>query len=85
MLTENVELEFTDDGICEIARIATSVNTKAENIGARRLHTIMTTLLEEILFNVPEMKKKKIIIDAKEVKKKLEAIVKDEDLSRYIL
>jgi ATP-dependent HslUV protease ATP-binding subunit HslU len=83
--TENVELEFTDDGICEIARIATAVNTKAENIGARRLHTIMTTLLEEILFNVPEMKKKKILIDSKEVKKKLEVIVKDEDLSRYIL
>lgn len=85
MQTENVELEFTDDGICEIARIATSVNTKAENIGARRLHTIMTTLLEEILFNVPEMKKKKISIDAQHVKKKLESIVKDEDLSRYIL
>ncbi len=85
MQTENVELKFTDDGICEIARIATLVNTKAENIGARRLHTIMTTLLEEILFNVPEMKKKKLLIDAKEVKKKLEAIVKDEDLSRYIL
>lgn len=83
--TENVELDFTDDGIREIARIATSVNTKAENIGARRLHTIMTTLLEEILFNVPEMKKKKIQIDAKEVKKKLDAIIKDEDLSRYIL
>ena len=83
--TENVELDFTEDGICEIASIATSVNTKAENIGARRLHTIMTTLLEELLFNVPETKKKKIVIDAKEVKKKLEAIVKDEDLSRYIL
>jgi ATP-dependent HslUV protease ATP-binding subunit HslU len=83
--TENVELEFTEDGICEIARIATSVNTKAENIGARRLHTIMTTLLEELLFNVPEMKKKKFVIDAKEVTKKLEAIVKDEDLSKYIL
>jgi len=83
--TENVELDFTEDGICEIARIATVVNTKAENIGARRLHTIMTTLLEELLFNVPEMKKKKITIDAKEVKKKLEKIVKDEDLSRYIL
>jgi len=85
LLTENVDLDFTDDAICEIARIATSVNTKAENIGARRLHTIMTTLLEEILFNVPEMKKKKIVIDAKVVKDKLELIVKDEDLSRYIL
>jgi len=85
LITENVEMEFTEDGICEIARIATSVNTKAENIGARRLHTIMTTLLEELLFNAPEMKKKKIVINAKEVKKKLDAIVKDEDLSRYIL
>ncbi len=83
--TENVNIDFTEDGICEIASIATIVNTKAENIGARRLHTIMTTLLEEILFNVPEMKKKKIVIGAKEVKKKLESIVQDEDLSKYIL
>ncbi len=83
--TEDVDIDFTEDGICEIASIATVVNTKAENIGARRLHTIMTTLLEEILFNVPEMKKKKIVIDAKEVKKKLESIVQDEDLSKYIL
>ncbi|MFC2088126.1 ATP-dependent protease ATPase subunit HslU [Calditrichota bacterium] len=85
METEKVTLEFTEDGICEIASIATTVNTKAENIGARRLHTIMTTLLEDILFNVPESKTKKMVINADKVKKKLESIVEDEDLSRYIL
>lgn len=83
--TESVELEFTDDAIKEIAEIATVVNSKAENIGARRLHTIMTTLLEEFLFNIPEIKEEKIKIDAKMVKDKLNAIVQDEDLSRYIL
>ena len=61
------------------------VNTKAENIGARRLHTIMSTLLEEYLFNVPEIIEKDIKIDAKKVKDKLESIVEDEDLSKYIL
>jgi ATP-dependent HslUV protease ATP-binding subunit HslU len=83
--TEKVNLTFTKDAIAEIARIATLVNTKAENIGARRLHTIMTTLLEEILFKVPEIKEKEIKIDAKKVKTKLERIVEDEDLSKYIL
>jgi len=85
METEDVKLSFNKDAIKEIARIATLVNTKSENIGARRLHTIMTSLLEEILFNVPEMKKKEILIDAKSVKDKLESIVDDEDLSKYIL
>ncbi len=83
--TEDVSLSFTKGAIAEIARIATLVNTKAENIGARRLHTIMSTLLEDILFNVPEMGTKKITIDGKMVKEKLEAIVEDEDLSKYIL
>jgi ATP-dependent HslUV protease ATP-binding subunit HslU len=83
--TEEVKLTFTDDAIAEIARIATVVNTKAENIGARRLHTIMSTLLEEILFNVPEIGALEIEINAKVVKEKLEAIVEDEDLSKYIL
>jgi ATP-dependent HslUV protease ATP-binding subunit HslU len=73
--TEDVGLVFTDDSIAEIARIATMVNTKSENIGARRLHTIMSTLLEEILFNVPEEKIKKITINGKTVKTKLEAII----------
>ncbi len=83
--TENVKLAFSKDAISEIARIATLVNTKSENIGARRLHTIMSTLLEEILFNVPEIGSKDIKIDGKMVKEKLEAIIEDEDLSRYIL
>ncbi len=83
--TEDVHLTFTKDAISEIARIATHVNTKSENIGARRLHTIMSTLLEDILFNVPEMKKPKIEINAKVVKDRLAKIVEDEDLSRYIL
>lgn len=83
--TEKVDIEFSDDAIKEIARIATLVNTKSENIGARRLHTIMSTLLEDILFNVPEMKTKKIHIDGNTVRERLEYIVKDEDLSKYIL
>lgn len=83
--TENVKMTLTKDAIAEIARIATLVNTKAENIGARRLHTIMSTLLEEYLFNVPEIIEKDIKIDAKKVKEKLESIVEDEDLSKYIL
>jgi len=83
--TEEVKLTFTEDAIAEIARIATLVNTKAENIGARRLHTIMSTLLEDILFNVPEMGASEIKIDASTVRKKLDAIVQDEDLSKYIL
>ena len=66
-------------------RIATVVNTKTENIGARRLHTIMSNLLEDILFKIPELKEKEINIDATKVREKLETIVKDEDLSKYIL
>lgn len=83
--TEDVHLIFTKDAIAEIARIATQVNTKSENIGARRLHTIMSTLLEDILFNVPEIKTAKIEINAKVVKERLAEIVENEDLSRYIL
>ena len=83
--TEDVKLVFTKDAIAEIARIATLVNTKSENIGARRLHTIMSTLLEEILFNVPEIGTQDIKIDGKTVKEKLETIIEDEDLSKYIL
>lgn len=83
--TEDVKLAFSKDAISEIARIATQVNTKSENIGARRLHTILSTLLEEILFNVPEIGTQDIKINGKMVKEKLEAIIEDEDLSRYIL
>lgn len=84
--TEGVKLSFGKDGIKEIARIATEVNEQVENIGARRLHTILTTLLDEILFDVPDkIPSDTVKIDAKFVKDKLEKIVKDRDLSKYIL
>lgn len=84
--TEGVELEFTDDAIREVARIATEVNEQVENIGARRLHTILTTLLDEILFEVPDkLPKDKVIISGSDVKDRLESIVKNRDLSKYIL
>ena len=68
-----------------LARIAVEVNRSTENIGARRLYTIMETLLEDISFDAPDLKEKKIVIDAKYVEEKLDNIVEDEDLSRYIL
>lgn len=85
LTTENVTIEFTQDAIREIAKTASEVNDRAENIGARRLHTILTTLLEEILFDVPNPKIKKITITDKKVIDTLKDIVEDEDLSRYIL
>lgn len=84
--TEGVQIEFKEESIRAIARIATEVNEQVENIGARRLHTILTSLLEDILFEIPDKRKsKKIIIDAKLVEEKLSRIVKNRDLSRYIL
>ncbi len=83
--TENVELHFTEDGIAEIAEIAQLVNEKTENIGARRLHTVMEKLLEDISFNANEFSGEKIVIDAKFVREKLNEIIQSEDLSRYIL
>ena len=85
MATEGIKLLFTEDAIAEIAQVATIVNERTENIGARRLYTIMETLLDEISFEAPDLKEKKIKIDAKYVEEKLDDIVKDEDLSRYIL
>jgi len=83
---EGVKVEFKEDGIAEVARIAREVNEQVENIGARRLHTILTTLLDDILFDVPDVMPKKVIkVDAKMVKEKLEKIVTDRDLSKYIL
>jgi ATP-dependent HslUV protease ATP-binding subunit HslU len=82
---ENVEIEFTDSAIKEIASIAEKVNQQTENIGARRLHTVLEKLLEDISFNAEELQGKKITIDDKYVREKLGKIVKDEDLSRYIL
>jgi ATP-dependent HslUV protease ATP-binding subunit HslU len=84
--TEGVKLEFTQDAIKEIARIASEVNDQVENIGARRLHTILTTLLDEILFDVPDkIPAEKVKISAKTVKLKLDTIVKNRDLSKFIL
>ncbi|MFN3947135.1 MAG: ATP-dependent protease ATPase subunit HslU [Aquificaceae bacterium] len=83
--TEGVELEFTEDALEEIARIAEEANRRTENIGARRLHTVMEKLLEDISFNAPELSGQRIIIDARFVRAKLEGIVKDEELSKYIL
>jgi ATP-dependent HslUV protease ATP-binding subunit HslU len=84
--TEKVKLDFTEDGICEIAKIATQVNEAVENIGARRLHTILTTLLDEILFDVPDkIPSETVKITSEFVKEKLDKIVKDRDLSKFIL
>ncbi|MEO8167760.1 MAG: ATP-dependent protease ATPase subunit HslU [bacterium] len=84
--TEGIEIEFSEDGITEIAKIASEVNENVENIGARRLHTIMTSLLDEVLFDAPdEIKEKKILVDREMVLKKLSSIAKNRDLSRYIL
>lgn len=83
--SEGAELEFTDTGIEEIARIATEVNDRLENIGARRLHTVMTTLLDDVLFNLPDIPDKKIVFDAPEVRERLMKIVEDQDLRNYIL
>jgi ATP-dependent HslUV protease ATP-binding subunit HslU len=84
--TEGVELEFDEDSIGEIAKIAAEVNEQVENIGARRLHTILTTLLEDILFEAPDkIKNKRIVATRETVQDKLKDIVKNRDLSRYIL
>jgi len=85
MATEDIQLSFTDDAVEQIAEVATIVNERTENIGARRLYTIMETLLEDISFDAPDLKEKQIVIDAKYVEEKLDNIVEDEDLSRYIL
>lgn len=83
--TEGVRLLFREDAVSEIATIAAGVNERTENIGARRLHTIMEKLLDEISFSAPEMPGKEISIDAQYVRDRLSPILKDEDLSRYIL
>jgi ATP-dependent HslUV protease ATP-binding subunit HslU len=83
--TESVRLIFRDDAIDEIARIAAEVNERTENIGARRLHTIMERLLDDVSFSAPEMRDREVVIDAQYVRDRLDPILKDEDLSRYIL
>jgi len=83
--TEAVDIVFKDEAVEEIARIAEEVNNMTENIGARRLYTLMECMLEDILFEAPDMQEKKIVIDKKYVEDKLKDIKDDEDLSRYIL
>jgi ATP-dependent HslUV protease ATP-binding subunit HslU len=83
--TEGVKLSFTDDAVAAVARFAVQVNEQTENIGARRLHTILERLLDEISFEAPELKKKNVKVDGAYVAKQLAEIVKNQDLSRYIL
>jgi ATP-dependent HslUV protease ATP-binding subunit HslU len=83
--TEGIDLVFENDAISAIAEIATEVNARTENIGARRLHTVIERLLDEILFDAPDVAEQRIVIDAKYVYEKLQDIKEDEDLSRYIL
>ncbi|MBV8773345.1 MAG: ATP-dependent protease ATPase subunit HslU [Deltaproteobacteria bacterium] len=85
MATENVQLEFTTDAISALADIAAQVNARSENIGARRLHTVLERLLEELSFGAPELSDREQRIDAEYVHQRLDPIVKNEDLSRYIL
>jgi ATP-dependent HslUV protease ATP-binding subunit HslU len=83
--TEGVELAFTEDGVRAIAEIAALANERAENIGARRLHTVMERLLDEVSFDAPDKGGAKLRIDGAFVRERLEALVRDEDLARYIL
>ena len=85
MATEGLTVEFTDDGLAEIAATAVQVNERTENIGARRLFTIMERLLEQVSFEGSEMQAKTVVVDAGYVRERLQSIVKDQDLSRYIL
>ncbi|HOX95169.1 MAG TPA: ATP-dependent protease ATPase subunit HslU, partial [Syntrophales bacterium] len=85
LATEGIDITFTEDAIAEVAGVASLVNERTENIGARRLYTVMETLLDEISFGASEMKKKDVTINAEYVKEKLQDIIEDEDLSRYIL
>ncbi len=85
MQTEGVTLEFTEDGVAEIANAAFNVNERAENIGARRLHTVMERLLEDISYEAPDKSGSTITVDAAYVQNSLGELVEDEDLSRYIL
>jgi ATP-dependent HslUV protease ATP-binding subunit HslU len=82
---DGATLEFTRAGIEEVARIAAKANERMENIGARRLHTVMTTLLEDVMFDLPELPTKHLVFDAPQVRDRLAKIVDDEDLRRYIL
>jgi len=83
--TEGIELTFTDEAIREMARFAAEVNGSMENIGARRLATILETVLEELSFQAPEMGKQTVKLDAEAVRRRLTPLVQNQDLSRFIL
>jgi ATP-dependent HslUV protease ATP-binding subunit HslU len=85
LATEGVDLVFQDDAVEEIARIAEEVNQRMENIGARRLHTVMERLLDEISFDAADLAGRRLVVDAALVRERLQGIAADEDLSRYIL
>jgi ATP-dependent HslUV protease ATP-binding subunit HslU len=82
---EGVQLEFTPEGIAEVARVAFLANDRMENIGARRLHTVMAALMEDLLYELPDYPEKRIVFDQKQVRERLAKIVNDDDLRRYIL
>src|SRR5690606_32828693 len=85
LATEGVQLDFTDDGLHEIARIASEANARAQNIGARRLHTVFERLLEDVSFSAPERSGTTVVVDGGFVKNALEQVIESEDLDRYIL
>ena len=85
LATENVKLEFSDDGVRRLAEIAFQVNERTENIGARRLHTVLERLLDTISYEAPDRGGQTFVVDAKYVDEHLAALVQDQDLSRYIL
>jgi ATP-dependent HslUV protease ATP-binding subunit HslU len=85
LATEGVKVVFTPDAVDEIAEMAEKVNQDAENIGARRLHTILEKVMEDISFDAPEVKVKEIVVDKAYVQKQLLEIIKDQDLRRFIL
>ena len=85
MATEDLHVEYTEDGIAELAKLAVRVNEQTENIGARRLHTLLERVLEEASYDAPDRKEKNLTVDAAYVRERLEGISQDEDLSRYIL
>jgi ATP-dependent HslUV protease ATP-binding subunit HslU len=85
LATESVRLEFTDDGIAELARTAATVNARTENIGARRLHTVLERVLEDLSYAAPDVDERHVVVNADYVRARLDKIVADQDLARYIL
>jgi ATP-dependent HslUV protease ATP-binding subunit HslU len=85
LATEQIELRFADEAIREIARVAAEVNARTENIGARRLHTVLERLLDKLMFDAPDMRGQSVTVTAEVVRTELEPILESEDLARFIL